>query len=548
MKRLPKIRSGLARLRMFRSTVRLGMMGSTVLTIILWALAVAFLLDFWIQMGQLERAIVLVAVIGVTIWSLAKFMVPVMKVSESDTALAVMVDNMHGMHSDLVGAIQFADDNRPQYGSERLREAVVENTGKAAGSMNFLEGFSRKDMFQRIGIFAATALICLGPAVAFGNYTGAFLKRMMLIDARYPTRTKLEVIRPQLDKGHAEGDSVTFEVHATHVAGPLELPDSGEVRVVAEKTGLEAVVELTRESEKDAVPAIYSGTLNRVLDNLSYTVYLGDDQSDLRQLKIVPRPRVTLEMKVIAPEYVRGKVSPKAKSQRQTIAVEGSKIIPVVSCDNKELKAGKIKFEKTEDEFDMTLRDGKLVFDAENSPLSSVSEMVRFEINVIDTKNQKPESPIKGLVHIAADLPPRAALMGFSRYIVPGAAPELRYKALDDYALGDIVLHLAVIDADGRETTQPLVTLAKVAGKFPGYQGSYTLNIANLKLQKGYQISAFIDVTDYRGELEGKSRRSEKWIFEVTDDAGVLEAMDRLTEEMDKKLDEILRAQLEAGK
>jgi hypothetical protein len=548
MKRLPKIRSGLARLRMFRSTVRLGMMGSTVLTIILWTLAVAFLLDFWIQMGQLERFIVLVAVLTVMIWAFAKFLAPVMKVSESDTALAVMVDNMHGMHSDLVGAIQFADDDRPQYGSERLREAVVENTGETAGTMNFLEGFSRKEMFQRIGIFAATALICLGPAVAFGNYTGTFLKRMLLFDARYPTRTKLEVIRPELDKGHAEGDAVTFEVHATHVGGPEELPESGEVRVIAEKTGLEAVVELTRESKKGVVPAVYSGTLNRVLDNLAYTVYLGDDRSDIRQLRIVPRPRVTLEMKVITPEYVRGKVPQKSKNQRQTIAVEGSKIIPTVTCDNKELKEGTITFEKSDAKFDMTLRDGKLVFEGQDSPLSNISEMVRFEINVTDTNNQEPESPIKGLVHIAADLPPRAALMGFSRYIVPGAAPELRYKALDDYALGDIVLHLAVIDADGSETRKPPITLAKVAGKFPGYQGSYTLNVANLKLQKGYQISAFIDVTDYRGKLEGKSRRSEKWIFEVTDNAGVLEAMDRLTEQMDKKLDEILRAQLEAGK
>ena len=38
------------------------------------------------------------------------------------------------------------------------------------------------------------------------------------------------------------------------------------------------------------------------------------------------------------------------------------------------------------------------------------------------------------------------------------------------------------------------------------------------------------------------------WVFEVTDNAGVLEAMDQLTEQMDKKLDEIFRAQLEAGK
>ena len=48
MKRLPKVRQGLARLRLFRSTVRLGVMGSTVLSILLWALAVAFVLDYGI--------------------------------------------------------------------------------------------------------------------------------------------------------------------------------------------------------------------------------------------------------------------------------------------------------------------------------------------------------------------------------------------------------------------------------------------------------------------------------------------------------------------
>ena len=548
MKRLPKISSGLARLRLFRSTVRLGMMGFMVLSILLWAMAGAFLLDFWIHMDQLERIIVLLGVIGVTGWALVRYLLPALNVHETDTALAVLVDGMHGMHSDLVGAIQFDDEQRPQYGSGQLRDAVVEYTGQAAGELNFLEGFSRKELFNRLLIFVVTAAVCLGPAIAYSQYTGAFLKRMVLFEARYPTRTSIEVISPVPDYLQAEGEPVKFVIHARHASGPRELPESGQVRIEALKSGLETVVELIREGGEDDIPAVYSGTLNRVLDDLSYTVHLGDTRSEIRQLKLVPRPRVELDMKIVAPKYVHGKVPPKPKNRRQAVVVEGSKVIPVITCKNKEIVKGTITFEKSDKAFPLR-RDGKtLVFDADTGPLVRVIEMVRFEIDVTDSNNQHPESPIKGVVHIAADLPPRAALMGYSRYIVPGATPELRFRAIDDYALDQITLHLAIIDADGQQTEQPPVPIAKLKGKQADYRGSYMLNLEKMKLQKGYQISALIEAVDYRGELEGKSRRSEKWVFEITDNAGVLEAMDRLTEQMDKKLDEILRAQLEAGK
>jgi len=550
MKRLPKVHSGLGRLRMFRSTVRLGMTGFMVLSILLWAMAGAFLLDFWIHMDQLERIIVLLGVIGVAGWALVRYLLPVLKVHESDTALAVLVDGMHGMHSDLVGAIQFDDETRPQYGSGQLRDAVVEYTGQAADELNFLEGFSRKELFNRLLIFVVTAVICLGPAVVYSKYTGAFLKRMMLFETRYPTRTSIEVISPVPDHLHAEGEPIKFVVHAKHASGPRALPESGQVRIEAVTSGLETVVELMREGGKDDVPAVYSGTLNRVLDDLSYTVHLGDTQSEIRQLKLVPRPRVELDMEVVIPKYVRGKVPPKPKNRRQAVVVEGSKVIPVITCNNKEIVKGTITFEKSGKTFPLKPREkGKsLVFDSDTGPLVGIIEMVRFEIDVTDKNNQHPESPVKGVVHIAADLPPRAALMGYSRYIVPGATPELRFRAIDDYALDEITLHLAVIDADGQQTEQPAVSIAKLKGKQADYRGSYTLNLEKLKLQKGYQISALIEAVDYRGQIEGKSRRSEKWVFEITDNAGVLEAMDRLTEQMDKKLDEILRAQLEAGK
>ena len=139
MKRLPKVSSGLARLRLFRSTLRFGIVGSSVLSILFWTLVVAFALDYFlIRMGRLERSIVLVAVIAVMVWTVIRYLLPALKVHESDTALAVMVDERHGMHSDLVAAIQFDDEGRLQYGSTELRDAVVEHTARSAADLNFL--------------------------------------------------------------------------------------------------------------------------------------------------------------------------------------------------------------------------------------------------------------------------------------------------------------------------------------------------------------------------------------------------------------------------
>jgi hypothetical protein len=181
--------------------------------------------------------------------------------------------------------------------------------------------------------------------------------------------------------------------------------------------------------------------------------------------------------------------------------------------------------------------------------------MVRFQIQVKDTDGLSLENPIKGTVHVSADLPPRVALAAYSRFVVPKAAPGLWFKAVDDYALHSLVLRLSVVRADGEEMPLAPIPPFEVPGQKNQYDGSYVIRVADLKakdgkpvkVEKGHQVVAIMEAVDYRGQ-PGKSRPSEKWVFEVTDQAGVLGAMDRLDEEMDKKLDDILRAQLEAGK
>ena len=141
------------------------------------------------------------------------------------------------------------------------------------------------------------------------------------------------------------------------------------------------------------------------------------------------------------------------------------------------------------------------------------------------------------------------ALGAHSRLVVPTATLELIFRAIDDYALSHLVLHQTILRSGGEEAqVEKSTVVARPTGHRANFTGTYKLELAGMNLQKGDQVAVAVEAFDFRGEgAEVKSRRSEKWVFDVTDQAGVLRGMGRLDEQMDKRLDEILRAQLEAG-
>lgn len=517
-----------------------------VLSILLWSLAVAFILDFLIRMGRLERGIVLAAVIAGLVIAFVRYLLPAMRVSESDTLLALMVDNQQGMHSDLVAAIQFEDEHRWQYGSVDLREAVVEYTGAAAGGIDFLEGFSLAQLGERLMIFLVTAAICLVPAGIFRQHTGAFFNRLFLGMGRYPTDvviTKIESPGERAPYGHP----VEFRVRIAVKEG-TPWPQDGKVKIETATSGLKTERQLVRDA-KD--PNVFVGTLESVLDDLEYVIYIGDTSSDRLTLTLQPLPMAELEMTVITPPYAQAKHKARPQNRRQVVVLEGSKVIPRVTAD-KDLSSAKLTIHKGKEvvaTYEMQ-PDGKAFkLDQATGPLATVNDVVHFMIEVTDTDGLSPENPITAVVHITADLPPRVALGAHSRLVVPTATPELKFRAIDDYALSHLVLHQTIVRSTGEEEeTEKSTVVARPTGHRPDFTGTYTLNLAEMNLQKGDQVAVAVEAFDFRGEAaEVKSRRSEKWVFDVTDQAGVLRGMGRLDEQMDKRLDEILQAQLEAG-
>ena len=536
MRKLSAVHSGLRRVRRFRSTVRLGSAWSVTLTAALWALAAAFVLDYWIRMGRLERAILLAGVVGAAVWAVARYLLPALRVRESEVGLALLVERQQGLHSDVVAALQFAEGGRAQYGSGALREAVVDCTDEASRGLSFLEGFRREQLSRRMGMLAVTALVVVLPSAVFPAYTRAFLNRLFLLGtAHYPTQTVIKDIESPGGELVPYGRPVVFRVRAGG-----NLPPGGLVELRAAASDLMTTVELAPDAND---PNVFVGRLDRILDDLSYVVRLGDAYTDPRDLKLIPLPLVELALNVTPPAYAAARFRADAQGGRQTVAPEGSTVGLTVTADKK-LAGGTVTVEKQT--YPLTPAGGGLRLDPAGTVFQKVVEPMRFRVQVVDEHGLSLDRPISGTVQVTEDRPPRIAAAAVSRYVLPTATPRIKLRAVDDYGVSRVLLHQTIHHADANQT-QSSATVAQWDDHPANREMWHELALTPLQLSKGDRVTVSLEAIDYRGGDEGRPGRSDPISFVVTDREGLLEAMRKLDDQMVEKLDEIIQAQLGIG-
>lgn len=536
---LTPLRKGLARVRALRSTVRLGSAFSRALSIILWILLAAFILDVLAHMGILERVIIL----GITAFALircfTRLILPALKVKESEIDIALLVESKQGISSELVAALQFEDSGRDQFGSDALREAVVADTAKIAPSLDYLDGFDRRELRKNLIICLLTLAIVFVPIIAFPGFVGAFSKRFMLGNAHYPTRTVIvEVVSPGTKTAY--GRPVEFAVRLDG-----KIPEGGHVDLKSLASGITATIPLV-PSEND--PKLFVGTLSRALEPLTYTIFIGDAYTDPVELTLVPLPRIDVTVDKDTPAYARAKFA--ESSGRQRAILEGSRVIPVVSAD-KSLRTAQITIDDVV--YDMRQDGERFVLDGPDSPLAEVSTSVRYAVQVEDSDGLSLDHPVSGMLQVRPDQPPRIAAATVTRYVLPTATPRVKFKALDDYALGSIRVHKQVqrlsdspeVGQDAPESEAPVIAdIAIIEDHTDAHSDTVRIDLSDLELTKGDRVIVHFEAIDYRGEAEPESGRSDAIIFHVSDRAGVLSAMRELDDQLDKKLNQIIHAQL----
>ncbi|MEE8452435.1 MAG: hypothetical protein V3R99_10995 [Thermoguttaceae bacterium] len=371
------------------------------------------------------------------------------------------------------------------------------------------------------------------------------------------------------------GNRIRFEVQCSGT-----LPDEGKAALRVTRNELRKTCRLQRVGDTN----VYAGELDRLREEIQYQLYLGDAWTDPAILTVTQLPRAQVELEVLSPPYITAATGNASRRQppglRQVSVIEGSRVLiklrstkpldrATVTLKRRRLESDEIAIcPMRPDNSDAEAAPGtRWILDAESSDaessdaessdagaqtpaatwLSPVLGRVEFLVDVTDTDDQGLEKPIAGMVRIRPDLPPRLAAAIVTPFVLPDAIPSVTFRATDDYGVAGVSLLCEVIHEDGLPDPQREIAIypaPRPVGE-AGQDGSpgdrlplrdtgpsrrFTLDLTAMDLKKGDRIKVTPKAVDFRGDPSrggrpGKSALGDSFVFQVTDQQGILREM-----------------------
>jgi hypothetical protein len=330
------------------------------------------------------------------------------------------------------------------------------------------------------------------------------------------------------------------------------------------------------------------------LEPLTYKVFLGDAWTDPARIDMVPLPIVETQMTPSFPRYASSGKDSFDPTGRQVSVLEGTSIQLAIECKNKKKLQSAwmdVKVGEGTKRYDLAKQDAegyRWSLAEEKSPLASIRQELRYEIQVIDEDEMSLEVPLRGTIRIRPDRPPSGLADVVHKVVLPTAAPLIEYRAMDDYGIAGLAL---VVEVERQATAPPasqpiaqagggsavapmesspadMTPAAEVPVERHRYDllpqsqpltgnrlpalGKFAAALSPLKLAKGDRIKITLEVTDYRGENDagqalGTLFRSEALVLEISDESGVLAAISEADQRSEERLTDIIKRQLGIG-
>ena len=557
MTKLATLRDRLGTLRRRRATVRLGNAYSVFAIALIWILAGDFIVDVTLEMSRLQRFVALLAIGGAAYWVFRKFTVPHLGQRETELDMALLVEKQQEIDSDLVAALQFEQPEARRWGSGQLEGAVIDYVAAFGNGLNVFQGFSQRELVRRFSTLAVTLAVLFVAGAVFPGYALAFFNRLLLGSRHYPTRTVIEQIvingqelepYSQTTVRSAFGRPLRFEIHC---AG--ELPEAGQAKLQTVRSGLETALDLKPLSAGAASgKSVYVGELPRLVDSVSYQLFLGDAWTDPAELQVIPLPVVNIELTPISPSYAHHAeaTTDEQLGTRQISVIEGSRVDLRVLGVNKPLQSVGLVIEGKDYPLTAQGEDGLTwSLTSTDTPFHRVLQPIQYQVRVVDRDGLELEQPIQGLIRLKVDRGPRVFAAIISRKVVPNAQPRVSFGAGDDYGVSKVRVVRQLDRADGstEKFAEDIKTVLPSEQPRTQLRGQYKLDLKPLKLAKGDQLTVTLEAFDYRGESEPKSALSEPLVLQVTDVQGILASMVESDEQSAKRLDAIIQRQLGIG-
>lgn len=533
--------------------VRLATAASGAAIAVLVVLAAIFAID-WLfrETGDIVQRMVLIGLgAAAVVWAFVRYALPWLSGREEPVEMALRLQRHVGIDSDLIAALEFEGPPVADGGSQDLKAALVEDVAARQRGIRVDGVVQRGTLFKRLRVLGILGLLWAALGLLFPAYVGVFFNRLLLGAQQYPTRTQFTVLTVNgkpVDLAGVDppairvpyGRPLTFVVEASGVTRD----DKCRVEMTGSKGGL-SLFELAsrpepdREPDAPARPSGYAGKYDRLLEDASCKVYLGDAWTRPLQISVIPSPMIDVEPEIVPPRYAQSEgpaVKQLPRGTRQFAVVEGSEVKLNVSSD-RPLKAvtltvGEAKVDYTLDK--EASRPGAEIWvpKLEGTPLAAVAEPLRYAIDVLDAEEQTLERPLEGYIRIEPDQPPRIAAATKTPFVLPVAQPTNYYGVTDDHAVGRIWLTWEVLRGDaplaaegGGPNVIELFQLEKDEKPEPVLEGEYAFDLGKLPLTKGDTVKIVFHATDYRGKNPGKSTASEPLVFQVTDEQGIMASL-----------------------
>lgn len=590
--RLGQLRSDLSRLRSTRQLIRQVSGLALLVQSLMLILVAAFLFDWLLDMSAAQRVILLSLMAAALVWSFRRFVRPWFGQTDDLVELALSVEQRQGIDSDLVSALQFERPEAHQWGSPQLESAVITQVVELSPSLNVFEGLSLDDFRKRLIRLAVAIVVPLSASACFPGYLDAFLNRIVLGAAAYPTDTEIVevlvngevVIRGQdivlTEIASPVGHPVVFNIR---YAGETPAIDSRLIRIVSKDGDVSTEVQLTGTSSsigqslKDGTDAIAApekhsgktdesaepstdadaftlqGELPRLMSSVTFEALIGDARTPSVTINAIPLPIVETELTVTPPEYARNSQSSSGDhsvSQRALSVLEGSRVDLTIRSLNKPLELVQLQIDGREYRLvpnDDSRREWSLV--VRGTVFQAVSEPIRYQITARDKQGLELESPIHGTIRLRTDQPPRLSISVRTRKIVASAQPPITWSASDDFGLSQVTARVQVSRSDGtaEESEVEVSTNAESTEPAVALRGVWPLDLSAMELVKGDELKVTFAATDFRGEAAPATSYSEPIMLQVTDRQGILSGLLETDEESARQLDAIIRRELGIG-
>lgn len=523
---------------------------------ILWSMSGAFLLDWWLEMNRAQRFVSLVMCIGVAVWAYRRFSRPLLGWVETDLDLALSVEQGQHIDNDLVAALQFESPQAAGWGSGHLRGAVIDYVSEFGKTLNVFTGLPREQFRRRMMALSATIGVLVLGTAASPACLAVFLNRFFLGSAHYPSLTVLSSIWVNGTEVHAApfgpprlrcafGQPLRFRVSAM---GPYR--EKGEVKLTAVRSHLQTVVQLQPQSTTRLEGGHdYAGELPRLVDSVSFQVFLGDAWTDPLPVELIPLPVVKIDLDHIPPAYAAAAktTAPPTPGARQVSVIEGSQVVLRATSLNKPLKSARLTIGKTMHPLTSTDQEQKVWgLGTTETPFSRVVEPLTYEVQVEDIDGLTLEQPLQGNVRIQADREPRVVAAVVTEKVLPTARPTISYGATDDFGLSALRMHVTILRARGEAEQREETILAETGGAHERLvRGAYPVDLKPYVLLKGDEIRVTLEAVDFRGtderglSLPGKAALSDPVSLQVTDESGILASLVEADEKSAKQLDTI---------